>query len=319
MTEKKLIDSLDNISDEKFIKIIRKYKDRIQKIEKKEKQAIIDEKFRQKGISCPSCQSVKCVKNGFKNLKQKYLCKNCKSSFDAFRNHFSYRSKLTDKQWELLIQIIMLGQSSRIIANFINSSTKTAWFNRQKLMKSWQLKETQKKFKKLSGRIEIDETFIKEIHKGNFKSQDDPRKRYIEPESKSTKTCIVIAVDTDFNLYVQATKTKKLQKEWIENNLTNEIITENSILATDMLPIYDRVALLTKTKLQQFKNSTNKIKCYQNLKNVSKAQSNLKEFLTHYHGIGFTNIQNYLNLWKWKYQHYGLNPYQQAKLLYFQL
>ncbi|WP_342219056.1 hypothetical protein [Spiroplasma endosymbiont of Amphimallon solstitiale] len=30
----------------------------------------------------------------------------------------------------------------------------------------------------------------------------------------------------------------------------------------------------------------------------------LKEFITHYHGIGFTNIQNYLNLWKWKYQHY---------------
>ncbi|WP_342263742.1 hypothetical protein [Spiroplasma endosymbiont of Clivina fossor] len=39
----------------------------------------------------------------------------------------------------------------------------------------------------------------------------------------------------------------------------------------------------------------------------------------YYHGIGFTNIQDYLNLWKWKYQHYGLNPYQQSSLLYFNL
>lgn len=319
MTKNEVMNNLNNLSDKDFIEIIRKSKTRIQKIEKKEKQAIIDEKFREKGITCPICQSFKCVKNGFKNDKQRYFCKDCKGSFDAFKNHFSYYSKLNYKQWDLLIKIAMLGQSSRIIANFIKTSTKTAWFNRQKLMKSQQLSQAQKKFKKLNGRIEIDETFIKEIHKGNFKSKDDRRKQYIDPKAKSTKTCIVIAVDENFNLYVQATKTKKLQRNWIENNLTNKIITENSTLATDMLPIYDRVALQTKSKLQQFKLTANKTKCYQNLKNVSKAQSNLKEFLTHYHGIGFTNIQDYLNLWKWKYQHYGLNPYQQSNLLYFNL
>ncbi len=35
-------------------------------------------------------------------------------------------------------------------------------------MKSKQLESTQLKFKKLSGKIQIDETFIKEIYKGNF-------------------------------------------------------------------------------------------------------------------------------------------------------
>lgn len=319
MNEKEVLKIINNLSDEVFIKVIRQSKKRIQKIEKKEKQAIVDDKFRQKGISCPSCKSFKCVKNGFKNDKQKYLCKDCKSSFDAFKKHFSYRSKLSHNQWELLIQIAMLGQSSRIIASFINTSTKTAWFNRQKLMKSHQLAQAQKKFKKLNGRIEMDETFIKEIHKGNFKDPNDLRKQWIEPDSKNTKCCIQMAIDENKNLYAQVTKTKRLQKKWVQENLTYELIEENSIIACDMQTLYDVIAQQTKSNLQQFKSTASKELNYKNLNNVSKIQSNLKEFLTHYHGIGFTNIQDYLNLWKFKYQHYGLNPYQQSKLLYFQL
>ncbi|WP_342264450.1 IS1595 family transposase [Spiroplasma endosymbiont of Clivina fossor] len=213
----------------------------------------------------------------------------------------------------------MLGQSSRIIANFINTSTLSAWFNRQKLMKSKQLAKTQKSFKKLSGIIEIDETFIKEIHKGNFKSKDDPRKLYIEPNAKNTKCCIQVAIDENLNIYAQVTNTKRLKRKWVEDNLTNKLIKENSLLKTDMHPLYDLVAIQTKCKLKQVKHNASKKASYYNLKNVSKVQSSIKEFLTHYHGIGFTNIQDYLNLWKWKYQHYGLNPYQQSSLLYFNL
>ncbi|WP_342219219.1 hypothetical protein [Spiroplasma endosymbiont of Amphimallon solstitiale] len=43
-------------------------------------------------------------------------------------------------------------------------------------MKSTQLVKTQNQFVKLKARIEVDETFIKEIHKGNFKDPNDPRK-----------------------------------------------------------------------------------------------------------------------------------------------
>nr|WP_215825808.1 hypothetical protein [Spiroplasma endosymbiont of 'Nebria riversi'] len=36
----------------------------------------------------------------------------------------------------LLIQISLLGQSSKTISRFIKTTLKTAWYNRQKLMKS---------------------------------------------------------------------------------------------------------------------------------------------------------------------------------------
>ncbi|WP_342254606.1 hypothetical protein [Spiroplasma endosymbiont of Zeiraphera isertana] len=73
MTNNELIDVLKNKKDEECIKIIRHFKNRIKQIEKKEKLDAIDKKFKEKGIQCPNCKSYWCVKNGFKNNKQKYL------------------------------------------------------------------------------------------------------------------------------------------------------------------------------------------------------------------------------------------------------
>ncbi|WP_246534692.1 hypothetical protein [Spiroplasma endosymbiont of 'Nebria riversi'] len=61
-----------------------------------------------------------------------------------------------------MIQISLLGQSSKTISVF----------------------------KKLSGKIQIDETFIKEIHKGNFKHKTDPRRIRLDPFATNTKCCI---------------------------------------------------------------------------------------------------------------------------------
>ncbi|WP_440137656.1 IS1/IS1595 family N-terminal zinc-binding domain-containing protein [Spiroplasma endosymbiont of 'Nebria riversi'] len=62
-------------------------------IKKQKRLNEIDQKFRAQGIKCPKCESYHCVKNGHNSEgKQKYLCKNCRASFDAFRNHFIYWS-----------------------------------------------------------------------------------------------------------------------------------------------------------------------------------------------------------------------------------
>ncbi|WP_215826663.1 hypothetical protein [Spiroplasma endosymbiont of 'Nebria riversi'] len=49
---------------------------------------------------------------------------------------FIYWSHLNYEQWNLLIQISLPGQSSKTISRFIKNTLKTAWYNRQKLMKS---------------------------------------------------------------------------------------------------------------------------------------------------------------------------------------
>ncbi|WP_308150207.1 transposase [Spiroplasma sp. AdecLV25b] len=142
-------------------------------------------------------------------------------------------------------------------------------------------------------------------------------RKHIEENSKDLNCCIEMAIDSENNIYAQVTNTKRLKKEWVQKNLTNELIEEGSILACDMHTLYDTVAQQTKCTLQQFKTKTNPEASYKNLNKVSKIQSSLKEFITHYHGIGFTDIQQYLNLWKFKYQHYGLTPHQKSTVLYF--
>ena len=80
-------------------------------------------------------------------------------------------------------------------------------------MKSPQLAKSQHPPKKLKGTIQIDETFIKEIHKGNFKNPDDPRKKHLEENSKDLNCCIEMAIDSEDNIYAQVTNTKRLKKE----------------------------------------------------------------------------------------------------------
>ncbi|WP_342264310.1 hypothetical protein [Spiroplasma endosymbiont of Clivina fossor] len=64
------------------------------------------------------------------------------------------------------------------------------------------------------------------------------------------------------------------------------------------------------------KTTINPEASYRNLNKISKLQSSLKEALIHYHGLSFTNIQNYLNLWKWKYQHKGLTPKTNSGIIF---
>ncbi|WP_425378099.1 hypothetical protein [Spiroplasma endosymbiont of Polydrusus pterygomalis] len=165
-------------------------------------------------------------------------------------------------------------------------------------MQSKQLKNTQLKFKKLNGQIQIDETFIKEIHKGNFKDKFDKRKTHLDPFS---------------------TNTKRLQKQWIIENMNTKLINKNSIIISDMQSLYLLVAKQTSSTLYATKTRTNPDASYRKLNKIIKLQASLKEALIHYHGLGFTNIQNYLNLWKWKYQHKDLTPNQQATVLYFNI
>ncbi|RUO86185.1 MULTISPECIES: hypothetical protein [unclassified Spiroplasma] len=99
--------------------------------------------------------------------------------------------------------------------------------------------------------------------------------------------------------------------------MNKQLIKEKSIIISDMQPLYLLVAKQTNSTLYSTKTSTNPDTSYRKLNKISKLQSSLKEALIHYHGLGFTNIQNYLNLWKWKYQHKGLTPKQQSTVLYF--
>lgn len=91
MNKNTVKENLNNLSDKDFIEIFRENKNRIKKIEKKEKFEAVEQKFKEKGIhQCPDCNSFRCVKNGSKDSKQRYKCKSCNITFHAFKNHYFY-------------------------------------------------------------------------------------------------------------------------------------------------------------------------------------------------------------------------------------
>ncbi|WP_215826536.1 hypothetical protein [Spiroplasma endosymbiont of 'Nebria riversi'] len=51
-----------------------------------------------------------------------------------------------------------------------------------------------------------------------------------------------MAVDNNNNIYVKSTNTKRLQKQWVIENMNKELINQNSIITSDMQKLYFLVA-----------------------------------------------------------------------------
>ncbi|WP_342256434.1 hypothetical protein [Spiroplasma endosymbiont of Poecilobothrus nobilitatus] len=66
-----------------------------------------------------------------------------------------------------------------------------------------------------------------------------------------------MAVDSNKNIYVKSTNTKRLQKQWIIENINKQLIKENSIIISDKQPLYLLVAKQTNSILLATKTSTN--------------------------------------------------------------
>ncbi|WP_425378863.1 IS1/IS1595 family N-terminal zinc-binding domain-containing protein [Spiroplasma endosymbiont of Polydrusus pterygomalis] len=97
--KKILAELINGLTDDQFLEFYEKVKKEAELIKKQKRLNEIDQKFRDKGIKCPNCKSYHCVKNGHNpEGKQKYLCKKCRASFDAFRHHFTYWSHLNYEQ-----------------------------------------------------------------------------------------------------------------------------------------------------------------------------------------------------------------------------
>lgn len=57
-----------------LLKLLENLKIEFKKCKKKEKLTAVDEKFREKAVTCPSCNSFRCIKNGFKKMINKNIC-----------------------------------------------------------------------------------------------------------------------------------------------------------------------------------------------------------------------------------------------------
>ncbi len=84
-------------------------------------------------VVCPHCGSVKVIKYGKSNGRQRYLCKNCEKTFGDTNGTVAFRSKLSVGKWIEFIKLTLQGESCRTIAKELGINKQTALHNRHRI------------------------------------------------------------------------------------------------------------------------------------------------------------------------------------------
>ena len=119
-------------------------------------------------VVCPICGSIKIIKNGTKNGRQRYKCKDCAKTFGDTIGTVAFRSKLSVAKLIELIKLTLQGESCRTIAKELGINKQTVLHNRHRICSVLhQLVSNQDDFKSLA---ESDEYY----YPLSFKDIKDP-------------------------------------------------------------------------------------------------------------------------------------------------
>jgi transposase-like protein len=115
-----------------------------------------------KGFLCPHCGSKHVVRHGtYKGGKQRYLCRNCNSTFSDMTNTPLARTKFPEK-WSLFVECMLKGYSLRKSSEIIGVSYVSLFYWRHKILAAL----TQTETNHFEGIVEMDETFFLHSEKG---------------------------------------------------------------------------------------------------------------------------------------------------------
>lgn len=268
---------------------VKKLKESNQKIIKRERKSIL----------CPDCKSSSISKNGTKDGKQRYICKDCHKSFSDSNNSIVYKSKYTYDEWIQFINCELHDYTLKDEASEVNIDITTAFSWRYKLYEA--ISEVKKSIV-LSGIIQIDGTFTPINLKGT-KPKNMPR---ISKQRSSSayrgishhKVCIMSAVDDNDNMFFEIV------------GLGSET---NKMLESIECKIKDCKVLISDGKFA-FETFCKKLGCINeviksghyvndkgyNLSAINGLHSELKTFFKKRRGVSIKHLQGYLDMFLFK-------------------
>lgn len=109
------------------------------------------------GIRCPRCESI--AKHSYINTRRIYMCKSCRKQFSPKAGTIFEDSPLGMDKWMVAVWVLTNtknGTSSHELGRSLGVTQKTAWFMLQRIRRAM----TTGTFEKMSGEVEVDETFI---------------------------------------------------------------------------------------------------------------------------------------------------------------
>ena len=247
---------------------------------------------------CPVCHKrSKMIKKDKQYGKQRYKCKNCNHVFVYDSHTITANMKISnDVFYQIVIDTLNIVPISKTAAR-LDLPVKTVFFNRHKFL-TYLNDYLNKEDIKLSGTIEIDETYVLESQKGS-KSLNNRKARHRGEPSKyrglsHEQLCIVTTTDRnghEINSYVG---NGKPTTNSINQSLADKI-TNKSILYTDGAFCYDQLANNSESSLVQLYDHQmyNQV---EHLNTVNYIHSLIKRTIRQYRGVSSKYIQRYLSL-----------------------
>ncbi len=177
LTKANLSDILNSLSYAEFKELVEEYSDRTKSSFDKEMRKLItlDHQLHLErlGINsvCPACGSANVVKNGKRSTGvQKYRCKDCEHEYSLFSGTMLEKTRWHWDIWVKVLETLLNNISIQSTVNILKKDygcdeidPKTVWLWRLKLMHAM----ASVPMPKLTGVIQVDETFVRESQKGS--------------------------------------------------------------------------------------------------------------------------------------------------------
>lgn len=182
------------------------------------------------GVTCPHCQS---KENYHLTARKIWRCKSCKKDFSVKVGTIFEDSPVTLDKWLAAIWMIANaknGISSYELHRALGITQKSAWFMLHRIRLAMQ----NGSFDKLSGHVEVDETYVggkvKNMHKGKIEDR--------EKQGRGAVGKAIVVGLLERNGQVRTKVVKKAKKKNL-HNLIRENVEQGANLYTDAFKSYD--------------------------------------------------------------------------------
>jgi len=227
-----------NLAKEIPAKYLEETLERLQEIKEKS-----DSEEKAKGSSCPHCESEKIVRNGKRNGKQAYLCRNCGKTFVETATSAVAYSHSSETVWEQVIRDTVYGVPLDQTAADLDLNHSTVFHMRHKILNRVE-QELLSNPVVLQGVCETDEAYILESVKGRKipEGYHRPARKHGAVAAKrgisNEYICLQTSITGDGKAIAVASNRAMPSKEEIVG-VFGDKIAEDTVVLCDGNPNYD--------------------------------------------------------------------------------